>query len=159
MRGDGDHRDRRDAQRDVADPMDDRESRHPEPLGDLVAMVVEDADRHRVVGLVLEGIDRPAGMARGLRLLAGRRRPGLERVRPRNPTMAPSAVGREPVAELPEDLGAERGLAQLDDPEWVRPVRAVRRVPAPSPGAPEPPDTGGMTASSSPSARVSAGSA
>ena len=54
--------------------MDDRQPLDAEPLRDLVGDRRQDPERHRLVRLVLERLDRPAGVAGGLGLLARRRR-------------------------------------------------------------------------------------
>jgi hypothetical protein len=71
-----DDRDGRLAERHLTGPVDDRHAGHPEPRSDLVGDLAEHGQRHRVVRLVLERLDAPAGMACGLGLLTRRGRPG-----------------------------------------------------------------------------------
>ena len=150
MGGDRDDRDARLAERHLSRAMDDREPLHAEPLGDLVRDLAEDPQRHRLVGLVPEGLDRPAGVSGGLGLLPRRRRAGRDPGPAEEPDDRPVLVGREPVLEIGQDRPGDRRLRDLEDPRG-------RSTAAGSSAAP--PLTGGMNATSSPSSSAVAGSA
>ena len=143
MRPDGHDGDRDDPERHLAGPMDDRQPRDAEALRDLVGDGLEDPDGHGVVGLVLERVHGAAGVAGGLGLLARGGRAGRRPGPAEEPDDGAVLVRGEAIGQLGQDLGPER-----------RP-RAARRSAAARLGtaSPAPPDTGGMTASSSPSAR------
>ena len=116
MRGDGHDRDRGLAERHLAGPMDDGQAGDPEARRDLVGDRLERVEGHRLVRLVLERLHAPAGVARGLGLLPGRRR---ARGRPGPAEEADDrAVARigQSVGQLGQDPGVERVLAQLEHP-------------------------------------------
>ena len=108
VRPDGHDGDRDDPERHLAGPMDDRQPRDAEALGDLVGDGLEDPDRHRVVGLVFEGIHRPPGMSGGLGLLARGRRAGCRPGPAEEADDGAVLVRREAIGELGEDLRPER---------------------------------------------------
>ena len=138
-------RDRRLAERHLADPVDDGQPVTPNRPS-ISSAIARGGDRAiDLVRLVVERLDRPAGMARRLGLLPGAGVPGVERVRPRNPTTAPSRGTASRSASSPR-IAASNGASRSS------------RI---GPGAPcaAPPETGGIIATSSPSARTVAGSA
>ena len=110
------------------------------------------SERQRVERLVLERIDGPPGVAGGLLFLARCGRPG-RRARPPEEADDRTVLGySERIGELGQDGRAERRLAQLEDP-------GPGRGPGPSSPVPLPPETGGIMATSSPSASGVVGSA
>ena len=106
------------------------------------AIVAERGERHRLERLVFERVHGPAGVPRGLGLLARRGRPGRGPRPPEEPDHGAVLGERQLVRELGEDGRRERRLAELDDPARV---------------AGAPPDTGGIIATSSPSASTVVG--
>ena len=111
--------------------MDDRQPIDPEPRRDLVGDRRQGPQRHRLVRLVLERFDRPAGVAGGLGLLARRRRAGRRPGPAEEPDDRAVLGDGQGVGELGQDGGRERRLAELEDPRRS-PALAVapRRRPA-----------------------------
>ena len=143
VRRDGHDGDRHLAQRHLAGPMDDRDAARRRS-----ALRSRRRWRPGRRGPSIRGSRTRATRRPGRR--AGRPPPpgpgagvpGVARVRPRKPTTAPSPGIGQAVGQLAQDPGAERGIAQLED----APIR-------------EPPETGGIIATSSPSASASVASA
>ena len=141
MRGDRHDRDRDLAERHLPRAVDDGDAADPEARLDLVGDRLERGQRHRLVRLVLQRLHAAAGMARGLGLLARRRR-------------------ARRLAGPPEE--PDRPRRRRDRPGGRPARRGCRRPAAPSrsssdPRCPEPPDTGGIIATSSPSSSAVAG--
>ena len=109
------------------------------------------------MGLVVERLDRPAGVAGRLRLLPRRGRPGGD-AGPAEEADDPAVLGdRQAVGKLGQDRGPN-GSSRSSMIRIAAPSVAVAAASAMS-GPAAPPLTGGMQASSSPSARISVGSA
>ena len=112
----------------------------PEARLDLVGDRREDVERHRLVRLVLERLDGPAGVPRGLGLLPRRRRPGRRAGPPEEPD--DRAVARIAPAARPAPRGsrcrtASRGARGAGRPSRRRPAGSSpprRRRRGPSPG-------------------------
>ncbi len=123
MRRRGDDGDAHLAERDRPDAMDDGDPPDAEPLLGLGGDRSEDAQGHRLVGLVVEPLDRPSGVAGRLRLLARRRRAGGD-AGPAEEADDPAVLGdRQAIGQLAEDGGTERLLPQFDDPDRRAPSR------------------------------------
>ena len=125
--------------------MDDRQPLDAEPLRDLVGDRVEDRQRHRLVRLVLERLDAPPGVAGGLGLLARGR-------------ACPASSGSGPGSRRPPPSSGSRGArpARRGSRASKRRRRAARGSAAP-PAVAAAARTGGIIATSSPSARTVVG--
>ena len=136
------------AQRHLAGAMDDRQAVDAESRRDLVGDLGHDRQGHLGQRLVLERLDAPAGVAAASSSWPGAGVPGDRRVTPRKPTTAPSSS----VASRPDSSASTSG------PSGPSRTSRIRRAGSLLSGASAPPLTGGIIATSSPSASsVSAG--